>query len=117
MAKRWNDIKNIRTTRNQALSGVPPAVPSDFTDLPDVSKIKNTAPESPIEWRVVGVSPVAVDFDGKQIAPLRGGDPFPARVRPEGFAKVYQDLDSLLDAGIISVQGLTFEIEQDHWRS
>ena len=121
MAKSYNDINKMRTARYLELTDNTP------TPEPIVQLVVSKTPAfaaidvagvtySPI-WNIDGLLEQRVDlFEPAVIEqPL---ERWVGRVRPVGFPLVYENLDSLLDADLITFLGITLSPSEEipRWR-
>ena len=106
MATNWNDLQALLNARNAMLAGQSiDSAPGETTTLGVQSEIKVTTVVP--SWRVEGVAPVEVDAVSGA-APIEDPAPpvWPSKPRPETYAKVYDDLDPVLDLQFIIDNGL-----------
>lgn len=116
MAIRWNYIQAQRAVRERSLGATPEPVAEPTPINESVSNIVVNGATSAPSWRILGVSPIAADPISGEVPKPEPVERFPSRPRPKGFSVVYQDLDPILDAQIISAEELTFQVEEDRWR-
>jgi len=116
MALNWNSIQSQRATRTRALAGTPELPPAPTTLNESVSQIDVGGVTSSPSWRITGLSVLQANPITGIVPEPELAERFPARPRPEGFPASYQDLDAILDAPLISAEGLTYEQVEDRWR-
>lgn len=107
MAIRWNDIKAQRAVRERSLAATPEPVAEPTPINESVSNIVVNGATSAPSWRILGVSPIAADPISGEVPEPEPIERFPARSRGITFEPNYQDLNPVLDAEFISVNGLT----------
>lgn len=113
MTIRWNDIQNQKLVRASLLADVTAVTPLDFTVFPtEAAKITPTEESTPI-WHINGVEHQRLDFS--KAIPTIETDIFPARPRPTGFPKAYTNINPVLDAALISSEGLTYSAPIATW--
>lgn len=113
MAEQSNDIQAQRTARAAEFSGLDEIAPADFSDIgsPPLFDTEGVAVEP--QWSIIGVAPQRVDiFEAVIEEPI---ERWSARPRPAGFEKAYTNIDSVLDADIISSEGITYSAPIDTW--
>lgn len=105
MAK-WNQSKALKSARTDALSGISPVVPQDFTDIGAAPLIEVSGVTTDFVFSIPGVFPQRADlFDPTPVEePI---ERWPARPRENTFEYNFRDLDPVLDSEIIVVLGLT----------
>lgn len=111
----WNRSKTQRDSRTNILSDVEPLVPPEFTDIGVTDSIDVAGVTTEPVFFIAGTVLQRADlFDPVLEEPP---ERFPARSRPASAPIDYRDLDPILDAELIGVEGLTFEIlsDGDRW--
>ena len=105
MAK-WNQSKALKSARTDALSGISPVVPQDFTDIGAAPLIEVSGVTTDFVFSIPGVFPQRADlFDPTPVEePI---ERWPARPRGATFEYNFLDLDLVLDSEFIEVRGLT----------
>jgi len=105
----WNTTKSLKAARNNALAGVQPPTPPDFTDLDSTPTIDVGGVTTDFVFGIPGVVPQRVDITEAVLEePI---ERWPARPREAGFPLRYQRLDAAgLDAEFITVTGLTASV-------
>lgn len=113
MAETSNDIQAQRAARAAEFSGLDETAPPDFTDIgaPPLFDTEETAVEP--QWGIEGVAPQRVDIFEAVID--EAIERWSGRPRPEGFEKAYTDIDTVLDAELISTEGLTYSAPIATW--
>ena len=113
MAERSDDIQAQRSARAAELSGLDETAPADFTDIgtPPLFDTEGSVVEP--QWSIVGVAPQRADIFEPVIDETI--ERWSARPRPAGFEKAYNNLDSVLDADLISAEGLTYSVPIGTW--
>jgi hypothetical protein len=105
----WNTTKSLKAARNNALAGVQPPTPPDFTDLGSTPTIDVGGVTTSFVFGIPGVVPQRVDISEAVL--VETIERWPARPRPAGFPLKYQGLDATgLDAEFVKVTGLTASV-------
>jgi hypothetical protein len=111
----WNITKSLKAARNNALAGVQPPTPPDFSDIGTPPTIDVGGVTTDFVFGILGVVPQRVDIS--QAVLEETIERWPARPREAGFPLKYQYLDATgLDAEFITDVGLTASVsEPDTW--
>ena len=113
MAERFNDIQAQRAARAAEFSGLDEVAPPDLTDIGAPQLFDTEGLTADAQWGIEGVAPQRVDIFAAVV--VESIERWLARPRPAGFEKAYTNLDSVLDADIISSEGLTYSAPIDTW--
>jgi len=101
----WNTTKSLKAARNNALAGVQPPTPPDFSDIGTPPTIDVGGVTTSFVFGIPGVVPQRVDITEAVLEePI---ERWPARPRPDGFPLSYQGLNTNLDSNFITTTGLT----------
>ena len=113
MAERFNDIQAQRAARAAEFSGLDEVAPPDLTDIGAPQLFDTEGLTADPQWGIVGVAPQRVDIFAAVIEePI---ERWPGRLRPAGFEKAYKNINSVLDAALISTEGLTYSAPTSTW--
>ena len=105
----WNTTKSLKAARNNALAGVQPPTPPDFSDIGTPPTIDVGGVTTDFVFGIPGVVPQRADISEAVVEETI--ERWPARPRPAGFPLKYQGLDAGgLDAEFITVTGLTASV-------
>jgi hypothetical protein len=105
----WNITKSLKDARNNALAGVQPPTPPDFSDIGAPPTINVGGVTTSFVFGILGVVPQRVDISEAVVEETI--ERWPARPREAGFPLRYQRLDAAgLDAEFITVTGLTASV-------
>ena len=105
----WNTTKSLKAARTNALAGVQPPTPPDFSDIGTPPTIDVGGVTTDFVFGILGVVPQRADITEAVL--VETIERWPARPRPEGFPLRYQRLDAGgLDAEFITVTGLTASV-------
>ena len=105
----WNTTKSLKAARNNALAGVQPPTPPDFSDIGTPPTINVGGVTTDFVFGILGVVPQRVDITEAVLEETI--ERWPARPRAAGFPLRYQRLDAAgLDAEFITVTGLTASV-------
>jgi len=105
----WNITKSLKAARNNALAGVQPPTPPDFSDIGTPPTIDVGGVTTSFVFGILGVVPQRADIS--QAVLEETIERWPARPRAAGFPLRYQRLDAAgLDAEFITVTGLTASV-------
>ena len=105
----WNTTKSLKAARNNALAGVQPPTPPDFSDIGTPPTIDVGGVTTSFVFGIPGVVPQRADITEAVLEETI--ERWPARPRPDGFPLKYQGLDAGgLDAEFITVTGLTASV-------
>jgi hypothetical protein len=105
----WNTTKSLKAARNNALAGVQPPTPPDFSDIGTPPTIDVGGVTTSFVFGIPGVVPQRVDISEAVLEETI--ERWPARPRAAGFPLRYQRLDAAgLDAEFITVTGLTASV-------
>jgi hypothetical protein len=105
----WNITKSLKAARNNALAGVQPPTPPDFSDIGAPPTIDVGGVTTSFVFGILGVVPQRVDITEAVL--VETIERWPARPRAAGFPLKYQGLDAGgLDAEFITVTGLTASV-------
>jgi hypothetical protein len=105
----WNITKSLKAARNNALAGVQPPTPPDFSDFGTPPTIDVGGVTTSFVFGILGVVPQRVDISEAVLEETI--ERWPARPRAAGFPLRYQRLDAAgLDAEFITVTGLTASV-------
>jgi len=105
----WNTTKSLKAARNNALAGVQPPTPPDFSDIGAPPTIDVGGVTTDFVFGIPGVEPQRADIS--QAVLEETIERWPARPREAGFPLKYQYLDETgLDAEFITVTGLTASV-------
>ena len=114
MTKRWNDIKAVKTAREQSLAGsvTPPPTVTPLPSLPPTEPNIVIGAGEPTFPVVGGLAFTRTDtLKPNVISP----EQWVARPRPPGFKKDYKILNPVLDSALISAQGLSYSSISKSW--
>ena len=105
----WNTTKSLKAARTNALAGVQPPTPPDFSDIGTTPTIDVGGVTTDFAFGIVGVVPQRVDITEAVLEePV---ERWPARPRDPEFPLKYQGLDATgLDAEFVTVTGLTASV-------
>jgi hypothetical protein len=111
----WNITKSLKAARNNALAGVQPPTPPDFSDIGAPPTIDVGGVTTDFVFGIPGVVPQRVDISEAVLEETI--ERWPARPRAAGFPLKYRYLDATgLDAEFITDVGLTAAVsEPDTW--
>lgn len=105
----WNTTKSLKAARNNALAGVQPPTPPDFSDIGAPPTIDVGGVTTSFVFGIPGVVPQRADISEAVVEETI--ERWPARPRAAGFPLKYQGLDAGgLDAEFITVTGLTASV-------
>ena len=105
----WNTTKSLKAARNNALAGVQPPTPPDFSDIGTPPTIDVGGVTTDFVFGILGVVPQRADISEAVLEETI--ERWPARPRAAGFPLRYQRLDAAgLDAEFITVTGLTASV-------
>jgi len=105
----WNTTKSLKAARTNALAGVQPPTPPDFSDIGTPPTIDVGGVTTSFVFGILGVVPQRADISGAVLEETI--ERWPARPRAAGFPLKYQGLDAGgLDAEFITVTGLTASV-------
>jgi hypothetical protein len=105
----WNTTKSLKAARNNALAGVQPPTPPDFSDIGAPPTIDVGGVTTDFVFGIPGVVPQRADISEAVV--VETIERWPARPREAGFPLKYQGLDAGgLDAEFITVTGLTASV-------
>ena len=105
----WNITKSLKAARNNALAGVQPPTPPDFSDIGTPPTIDVGGVTTSFVFGILGVVPQRVDISEAVL--VETIERWPARPRAAGFPLRYQRLDAGgLDAELVTVTGLTASV-------
>lgn len=105
----WNTTKSLKAARTNALAGVQPPTPPDFSDIGTPATIDVGGVTTSFVFGIAGVVPQRVDISEAVLEETI--ERWPARPRAAGFPLKYQGLDAAeLDAEFITVTGLTASV-------
>jgi hypothetical protein len=105
----WNITKSLKAARNNALAGVQPPTPPDFSDIGAPPTIDVGGVTTSFVFGILGVVPQRADISEAVL--VETIERWPARPRAAGFPLRYQRLDAAgLDAEFIKVTGLTASV-------
>ena len=113
MAERFNDIQAQRAARAAEFNGLDEVAPPDLTDIGAPQLFDTEGLTADAQWGIVGVAPQRVDIFEAVI--VESIERWPARPRPAGFEKAYEDINPVLDADFISAEGLTYSAPIATW--
>ena len=105
----WNTTKSLKAARTNALAGVQPPTPPDFSDIGTPPTIDVGGVTTSFVFGIAGVVPQRADISEAVLEETI--ERWPARPRTAGFPLKYQGLDAAgLDAEFITVTGLTASV-------
>ncbi len=105
----WNTTKSLKAARTNALAGVQPPTPPDFSDIGAPPTIDVGGVTTDFVFGILGVVPQRADISEAVL--VETIERWPARPRAAGFPLRYQRLDAAgLDAEFITVTGLTASV-------
>ena len=113
MAERSDDIQAQRAARAAEFSGLDETAPPDFTDIGAPPLFDTEASAVEPQWSIEGVAPQRADIFEPVIDEVI--ERWTARPRPAGFEKAYTNIDPVLDAALISSEGLTYSAPIATW--
>jgi len=114
MSKRWNDIKAVKTAREQSLAGsvTPPPTVTPLPSLPPTEPNIVIGVREPTFPVVGGLAFTRTDTLKPNVI---SSEQWAARPRPIGFKKDYKFLDPVLDSALISAQGISYSSKSKSW--